>query len=133
MDNRAFDKTKLPSRHVTERTSRALLRSYFHAMGLRGEHIHLMQQARAFKRGVAAGVTVTGRTVNENLSKVVSNGDQDLQIGDAESAKRKKDWKLRKTNLGSGALWKYAQVDDAAVAGAIRPGASSETKVHAYV
>ena len=75
MDNRAFDKTKLPSRHVTERTSRALLRSYFHAMGLRGEPIHLMRQAQAFKRGVATGVTVAGRTVNENLSKVVSNGD----------------------------------------------------------
>jgi hypothetical protein len=133
MDNRAFDKTKLPSRHVTERTSRALLRSYFGAMRLRGEHIHLMRQARAFKRGVAAGVTVTGGTVNENLSKVVSNGDYDLRIGDAESAKRKKDWELRKTYLGSGALRKYAHVDDAAVAGAIRRGASSETKVHAYV
>jgi hypothetical protein len=133
MDNRAFDKTKLLSRHVTERTLRALLRSYFHIMGLRGEHIHLMRQAQAFKRGAAAGVTVTGRTVNENLSKVVSNGDQDLQIGDAESAKRKKDWKLRKTNLGPGALWEYAQVNFAAVAGAIRSGASNETKVHAYV
>jgi dihydroxy-acid dehydratase len=90
MDNRAFDKTKLPSRHVTERTSRALLRSYFHAMRLRGEHIHLMRQTRAFKRGVAAGVTVTGGTVNENLSKVVSNGDYDLQKGVRNPQKEKK-------------------------------------------
>jgi hypothetical protein len=133
MDNRAFNKTKLPSRHVTDRTSRALLRSYFRGMRLCGEHIPLMRRGSPFKRGLVVGVTVTGGTVNENLSKVVSNGDYDLQIGDAESAKRKKDWELRKTNLGSGALRKYAHMDDAAVTGAIRPGAMSETKVHAYV
>ncbi|HEY8006621.1 MAG TPA: hypothetical protein VIE66_07490 [Methylocella sp.] len=133
MVNHVFEKSKLSSRHVTERTSRTLLRSYFRAMRLRGEYNLPMRQAQAFKRGAAAGVTVTGRTVNENLSKVVSNGDQALQIGDAESAKRKKDWKLRKTNLGSGALWKCDQVNGAAVARSIHPGASNETKVHAYV
>lgn len=81
---------------------------------------------------------VTGSTVNENLSKVVSNGSQDpiwgtvdLPLGDAEFAKRKKDWKLRQTNFGSGALRKRAQ--RAGAAGAVTHPASSETNVHADV
>jgi dihydroxy-acid dehydratase len=61
-------------------------------------------------------------------------GTIDLQIGDAEFAKRKKDWQPRKTNFGSGALWKYAQMVGPAVTGAVtHPGASSETKVYADV
>ena len=74
MDNHVFDKTKLPSRHVTEGTSRAPHRSYLYAMGLTREQIHqplvgvascwneaapcnisLMRQAQAVKRGVAGG------------------------------------------------------------------------------
>jgi dihydroxyacid dehydratase/phosphogluconate dehydratase len=47
MDNRVFDKTKLPSRHVTKGTSRAPHRSYL-------------------------------CVVNENLSKVVWNPEQDV-------------------------------------------------------
>ena len=35
-----FDKSKLPSRHVTEGASRAPHRSYFYAMGLTDEEIH---------------------------------------------------------------------------------------------
>ena len=40
MDARAFDKSKLPSRHVTEGASRAPHRSYYYAMGLTEEQIH---------------------------------------------------------------------------------------------
>jgi dihydroxy-acid dehydratase len=40
MDARAFDKKKLPSRHVTEGPSRAPRRSYYYAMGLTEEQIH---------------------------------------------------------------------------------------------
>ena len=40
MDARTFDKTRLPSRHVTEGPSRAPHRSYFYAMGLTREQIH---------------------------------------------------------------------------------------------
>ncbi len=73
MDARAFDKMKLPSRHVTEGPSRAPHRSYYYAMGLSREQIHqpfvgvatcwneaapcniaLMRQAQAVKHGVAA-------------------------------------------------------------------------------
>src|SRR5215510_12785995 len=73
MDNRVFDKSKLPSRHVTEGPARAPHRSYYYAMGLTTEQIHqpfvgvascwneaapcnisLMRQAQAVKKGVAS-------------------------------------------------------------------------------
>ena len=73
MDASVFDKTKLPSRHVTEGPSRAPHRSYLYAMGLTKRQIHqplvgvascwneaapcnisLMRQAQAVKKGVAA-------------------------------------------------------------------------------
>ncbi|HEX2761504.1 MAG TPA: dihydroxy-acid dehydratase, partial [Rhizomicrobium sp.] len=68
-----FDKSKLPSRHVTEGPERAPHRSYLYAMGLTEEQIHqplvgvatawneaapcnisLMRQAQAVKKGVAS-------------------------------------------------------------------------------
>lgn len=68
-----IDKTRLPSRHVTEGPHRAPHRSYYYAMGLTREQIHqpfvgvascwneaapcnisLMRQAQAVKKGVAA-------------------------------------------------------------------------------
>ncbi len=73
MDARLIDKSRLPSRHVTEGPSRAPHRSYLYAMGLTKEQIHqplvgvatcwneaapcnisLMRQAQAVKKGVAA-------------------------------------------------------------------------------
>jgi dihydroxy-acid dehydratase len=73
MEARVFDKSRLPSRHVTEGPQRAPHRSYYYAMGLSTEQIHqpfvgvatcwneaapcniaLMRQAQAVKRGVAA-------------------------------------------------------------------------------
>jgi dihydroxy-acid dehydratase len=74
MDAKAFDKSKLPSRHVTEGPSRAPHRSYYYAMGLSEEEIHrpfvgvatcwneaapcniaLNRQAQAVKIGVKEG------------------------------------------------------------------------------
>ncbi len=71
MDAKAFDKSKLPSRHVTEGAERAPHRSYYYAMGLSQEEIDqpfvgvvscwneaapcniaLMRQAQAAKAGV---------------------------------------------------------------------------------
>jgi len=71
MDAKSFDKSKLPSRHVTEGPERAPHRSYYYAMGLNEEQIHqpfvgvatcwneaapcniaLMRQAQAVKQGV---------------------------------------------------------------------------------
>ena len=73
MDARTFDKSKLPSRHVTEGPQRAPHRSYYYAMGLSRHQIHqpfvgvascwneaapcniaLMRQAQAVKSGVAS-------------------------------------------------------------------------------
>jgi dihydroxy-acid dehydratase len=73
MDNNYVDKSRLPSRHVTEGPERAPHRSYLYAMGLTTEQIHqplvgvatawneaapcnisLQRQAQAVKKGVAA-------------------------------------------------------------------------------
>ncbi|GLS44088.1 dihydroxy-acid dehydratase [Methylobacterium brachythecii] len=73
MDARVTDKSKLPSRYVTEGPARAPHRSYLYAMGLTTEQIHqplvgvascwneaapcnisLMRQAQAVKKGVAS-------------------------------------------------------------------------------
>jgi dihydroxy-acid dehydratase len=73
MKERSVDKTKLPSRHVTEGPEKAPHRSYLYAMGLTSRQIHqplvgvascwneaapcniaLMRQAQAVKKGVSA-------------------------------------------------------------------------------
>ena len=73
MKAKTFDKSKLPSRHVTEGPQHAQHRSYYYAMGLSEEEIHqplvgvittwneaapcnitLSRQAKAVKEGVAA-------------------------------------------------------------------------------
>ena len=73
MDSNYVDKSKLPSRHVTEGPERAPHRSYLYAMGLTTEQIHqplvgvatawneaapcnisLARQAQSVKKGVAA-------------------------------------------------------------------------------
>ncbi|HEY8195082.1 MAG TPA: dihydroxy-acid dehydratase [Hyphomicrobium sp.] len=89
MDAKTFDKSKLPSRHVTEGPSRAPHRSYYYAMGLKEEDIHrpfvgvascwneaapcnisLMRQAQAVK----AGVTEAGGTPREFCTITVTDG-----------------------------------------------------------
>jgi len=89
MDARAFDKSKLPSRHVTEGPSRAPHRSYYYAMGLTEEQIHrpfvgvvscwneaapcniaLMRQAQSAKKGVDEA----GGTPREFCTITVTDG-----------------------------------------------------------
>lgn len=89
MDARTFDKSKLPSRHVTEGPSRAPHRSYYYAMGLKDEQIHrpfvgvvscwneaapcniaLMRQAQSAKKGVDEG----GGTPREFCTITVTDG-----------------------------------------------------------
>src|SRR5260221_4586317 len=84
-----FDKSKLPSRHVTEGAERAAQRSYFYAMGLTDEEIHrpfvgvatcwneaapcniaLMRQAQSAKRGVKD----SGGTPREFCTITVTDG-----------------------------------------------------------
>jgi dihydroxy-acid dehydratase len=89
MDARTFDKSKLPSRHVTEGPSRAPHRSYYYAMGLTEEQIHrpfvgvvscwneaapcniaLMRQAQSAKKGVSEA----GGTPREFCTITVTDG-----------------------------------------------------------
>ncbi|HEY8567526.1 MAG TPA: dihydroxy-acid dehydratase [Beijerinckiaceae bacterium] len=89
MDARLTDKSKLPSRHVTEGPERAPHRSYYYAMGLTREqmaqpfvgvatcwneaapcNISLMRQAQAVKKGVAAA----GGTPREFCTITVTDG-----------------------------------------------------------
>src|SRR6201991_1849493 len=84
-----FDKTRLPSRHVTEGPSRAPHRSYYYAMGLTDEEIHqplvgvascwneaapcniaLMRQAQSAKKGVKEA----GGTPREFCTITVTDG-----------------------------------------------------------
>jgi dihydroxy-acid dehydratase len=84
-----FDKSKLPSRHVTEGPERAPHRSYYYAMGLTDEEIHrpfvgvascwneaapcniaLMRQAQSAKRGVRE----SGGTPREFCTITVTDG-----------------------------------------------------------
>ncbi|MEM9028603.1 MAG: dihydroxy-acid dehydratase [Pseudomonadota bacterium] len=89
MDAKTFDKSKLPSRHVTEGPSRAPHRSYYYAMGLTEEQIHqpfvgvvscwneaapcniaLMRQAQSAK----TGVNEAGGTPREFCTITVTDG-----------------------------------------------------------
>jgi dihydroxyacid dehydratase/phosphogluconate dehydratase len=77
MDVRVFDKSKLPSRHVSVGPARAPHRSYYYAMGMTARqiaqpfvgvascwneaapcNISLMRQAQAVKKGVASAARV---------------------------------------------------------------------------
>jgi dihydroxy-acid dehydratase len=89
MSEHVYDKSKLPSRHVTEGPSRAPHRSYYYAMGLTDTQIHqpfvgvatcwneaapcnisLMRQAQAVKKGVASA----GGTPREFCTITVTDG-----------------------------------------------------------
>jgi dihydroxy-acid dehydratase len=89
MDAKTFDKSKLPSRHVTEGPSRAPHRSYYYAMGLEEDdikrpfvgvascwneaapcNISLMRQAQSAK----AGVKEAGGTPREFCTITVTDG-----------------------------------------------------------
>ncbi len=62
------------------------------------------------------------------------NGTIDVKLSDAELAERKKSWKPREHEYGSGALWKYAQQVGPAVNGAVtHPGAEKEKVSYADI
>jgi len=53
-------------------------------------------------------------------------------LSDMELAERRKRWKPRPTDYGSGAIWKYAQAVGSAKDGAVtHPGFAGETHVYA--
>ncbi|MFM8754667.1 MAG: dihydroxy-acid dehydratase [Phenylobacterium sp.] len=58
----------------------------------------------------------------------------DLEVAPEELERRRKAWKPRKTDYGSGALWKYAQIVGPAHEGAVtHPGMAGETHVYADI
>ena len=60
------------------------------------------------------------------------NGTIDVALSDAELAERKKSWKPRPSEFGSGYIWKYAQQVGPAVNGAVtHPGGAAETQCYA--
>jgi dihydroxy-acid dehydratase len=61
-------------------------------------------------------------------------GTMDVLLSDAELAARRAEWKPRKTDYNSGAIWKYAQLVGPAYLGAVtHPGAEAETHVYADI
>jgi dihydroxy-acid dehydratase len=55
-------------------------------------------------------------------------------VSDEEFAKRKKDWKPRENEFGSGAIWKYAQQVGPALGGAVtHPGGLGEKQCYADI
>jgi dihydroxy-acid dehydratase len=60
------------------------------------------------------------------------NGTIDVDLTEAQFAERRKDWKPRETEYGSGYLWKYAQQVGPAINGAVtHPGGSHEKQSYA--
>jgi dihydroxy-acid dehydratase len=60
------------------------------------------------------------------------NGTIDVDLTEAQFAERRKDWKPRETEYGSGYLWKYAQQVGPAIYGAVtHPGGSHEKQSYA--
>ena len=60
------------------------------------------------------------------------NGTIDVALSDEELAKRRAEWKPRKTDYNSGVLWKYAQLVGPAYLGAVtHPGGGAETHCYA--
>jgi dihydroxy-acid dehydratase len=58
----------------------------------------------------------------------------DLEVSEAELAERRKSWRPRETEYGSGALWKYAQQVGPAHLGAVtHPGKDGERHVYADI
>jgi dihydroxy-acid dehydratase len=61
-------------------------------------------------------------------------GTLEVDLSDAELAKRRKAWKPRQHDYQSGAIWRYAQtVGDAEKGAVTHPGAKAETHVYADI
>ena len=63
-----------------------------------------------------------------------ATGRIDLEVAPAVLAERKKSWKPRVTDYGSGALWKFSQTVGPAHLGAVtHPGFAGERKAYADI
>lgn len=99
-----FDKSRLPSRHVSVGPEAA--------------------------DGGSIAPVEHGDTVRIDAEA----GTIDPDVADDEFAERRARWSPRSTDHGSGALWRYARTVGPACRGAvIHPGAKAETHVHADI
>ncbi len=75
----------------------------------------------------AVGGTI-GLLQNGDIIKIdADNGTIDVDLSDLELAERRKNWKSREHNYGSGAIWKFAQAVGSARYGAVtHPGGKAE-------
>jgi dihydroxy-acid dehydratase len=68
------------------------------------------------------------------ISIDAQSGRIDLEVAPAELAERKKSWRRRVTDYGSGALWKFSQTVGPAHLGAVtHPGGAGERKAYADI
>ena len=68
------------------------------------------------------------------ISIDANEGTLDVELSDAELEARRKNWKPRKNNHNSGALWRFAQLVGSAAKGAVtHPGAKGETHTYADI
>ena len=76
MLKRQFDKSKLPSRHVTEGPSRAPHRSYYYAMGMTEEEIHqpLIGVATCWNEAAPCNISLSRQAQAVKLGVKAANG-----------------------------------------------------------
>jgi dihydroxy-acid dehydratase len=68
------------------------------------------------------------------ISIDAEKGTLNVELSDAELARRRAQWKPKAAAFGSGALWRYAQNVGPARKGAVtHPGAAKETRVYADI
>ena len=110
-----------------------------------GEHVALITDGRfsGGTRGFCVGHVGPEAAVGGPIA-LLKDGDQitidavagtiDVALSDEEFARRRAEWKPRKTDYNSGAIWRYAQNVGPAHLGALtHPGAAAETHVYADI
>jgi dihydroxy-acid dehydratase len=110
-----------------------------------GEHVALITDGRfsGGTRGFCVGHVGPEAAVGGPIA-LLKDGDVitidavkgtiDVALSDAEFAKRRAEWKPRKTDYNSGAIWRFAQNVGPAHLGALtHPGAAAETHVYADI
>ncbi|HQT64678.1 MAG: dihydroxy-acid dehydratase [Acidocella sp. 20-57-95] len=110
-----------------------------------GEHVALITDGRfsGATRGFCVGHVGPEAAVGGPIA-LIKNGDKitldaiagtiNVDLTDEELAARRAEWKPRKTNYNSGAIWRYAQNVGPAHLGALtHPGAAAETHCYADI
>ena len=71
-----FDKSKLPSRHVTEGPARAPHRSYYYAMGMTEEEIHqpLIGVATCWNEAAPCNIALNRQAQSVKMGVKTANG-----------------------------------------------------------